>query len=44
MRLLVIEDDSKMASLLQRGLTENGNAVDIAARGEDALWMAAAHG
>ena len=32
-----------MASLLQRGLTENGNAVDIAARGEDALWMAAAH-
>jgi len=44
MRLLVIEDDSKMASLLQRGLTENGNAVDIAARGEDAVWMAAAHG
>jgi two-component system, OmpR family, response regulator len=44
MRLLVVEDDSKMASLLQRGLTENGNAVDIAARGEDALWMAAAHG
>jgi two-component system OmpR family response regulator len=44
MRLLVIEDDSKMAWLLQRGLTENGNAVDIAARGEDALWMAAAHG
>jgi two-component system OmpR family response regulator len=43
MRLLVVEDDTKMASLLQRGLTENGNAVDIAARGEDALWMAAAH-
>ncbi len=32
-----------MASLLRRGLTENGNAVDIAGRGEDALWMAAAH-
>jgi two-component system OmpR family response regulator len=43
MRLLVVEDDSKMASLLRRGLTENGNAVDIAGRGEDALWMAAAH-
>jgi two-component system OmpR family response regulator len=43
MRLLVVEDDSKLASLLQRGLTENGNAVDIAARGEDALWMAGAH-
>jgi two-component system, OmpR family, response regulator len=43
MRLLVVDDDTKMASLLQRGLTENGNAVDIAARGEDALWMAGAH-
>src|SRR2546430_14009985 len=43
MRLLVIEDDTKLASLLQRGLTENGNAVDIAPCGEDALWMAAAH-
>jgi DNA-binding response OmpR family regulator len=43
MRLLVVEDDTKMASLLQRGLTENGNAVDIAARSEDALWMAGAH-
>src|SRR5256885_3950135 len=43
MRLLVIEDDTKLAALLQRGLTENGNAVDIAGRGEDALWMAAAH-
>jgi len=43
MRLLVVEDDTKMASLLQRGLTENGNAVDIAASGEDALWMAGAH-
>src|SRR5437868_7603068 len=43
MRLLVVDDDTKMASLLQRGLTENGNAVDIAARGADALWMAAAH-
>src|SRR3989454_10179759 len=43
MRLLVIEDDTKLASLLRRGLTENGNAVDVAPCGEDALWMAAAH-
>src|SRR6266436_3796658 len=43
MRILVVEDDATMASLLRRGLTENGNAVDVAPRGEDALWMAAAH-
>src|SRR5207302_1976184 len=43
MRVLVVEDDPKMASLVRRGLTENGNAADIAPRGEDALWMAAAH-
>jgi two-component system OmpR family response regulator len=42
-RLLVVEDDAKLAALLRRGLTENGNATDIAARGEDALWMAEAH-
>ena len=28
-----------MADLLSRGLTEEGHAVDIASRGEDALWM-----
>ena len=43
MRILVVEDDRKLALLLQRGLTENGNAVDVAGRGEDALWMARAH-
>jgi two-component system OmpR family response regulator len=43
MRILVVEDDRRMASLLQRGLRENGNAVDVAARGEDALWMAGSH-
>ena len=29
-----------MAALLGRGLTEEGHAVDVAGRGEDALWMA----
>ena len=29
-----------MASLLHRGLAEEGHAVDVAERGEDALWMA----
>src|SRR5438128_4462082 len=43
MRILVVEDDPKLAGLLRRGLTERGNATDVIARGEDALWMARAH-
>jgi two-component system OmpR family response regulator len=43
MRFLLVEDDSKMATLVRRGLTESGNATDVAGRGEDALWMARAH-
>jgi two-component system OmpR family response regulator len=43
MRVLVVEDEGKMASLLRRGLREAGFAVDLAERGEDALWMADAH-
>jgi two-component system, OmpR family, response regulator len=31
-----------MASLLRRGLTEEGHAVDVARTGDDALWMAGA--
>jgi two-component system, OmpR family, response regulator len=41
-RVLVVEDDVKMAGLLRRGLVEEGHATDIAASGDDALWMAAA--
>jgi two-component system, OmpR family, response regulator len=41
-RVLVVEDDAKMARLLRRGLADRGLAVDVAARGEDALWMAGA--
>jgi two-component system, OmpR family, response regulator len=37
-RLLVVEDDVKMASLLKRGLEREGYAVDVAANGDDALW------
>jgi two-component system OmpR family response regulator len=40
MRLLVVEDNPKMASLLRRGLAEEGYAVDVAPTGEDALWLA----
>jgi two-component system OmpR family response regulator len=41
-RLLVVEDEVKMANLLARGLREEGHAVDLADRGERALWMARA--
>jgi len=40
MRVLVVEDEPKMATLVARGLREEGHAADVAARGEDALWMA----
>lgn len=43
MRVLLVDDDPKLAALVRRGLTEDGNAVDIAPHGEDALWMARAH-
>ena len=42
-RVLIVEDELKMASLVRRGLTEEGHAADIAATGEDGVWMAEAH-
>jgi two-component system OmpR family response regulator len=39
MRLLIVEDEVKMAGLLVRGLREDGYAVDVARTGEEALWM-----
>ena len=42
MRVLIVEDDVKMAGLLRRGLIEEGLAADVARAGEDALWMAGA--
>ncbi|MFL5841897.1 MAG: response regulator transcription factor [Thermoleophilaceae bacterium] len=42
MRVLVVEDEIKMAGLLRRGLGEEGLAVDIAGSGEDALVRARA--
>lgn len=38
--MLVVEDEKKLGELLGRGLREEGYAVDVADRGEDALWMA----
>jgi two-component system OmpR family response regulator len=42
MRVLVIEDELQMASLIRHGLLKEGLAVDVAANGEDSLWMVAA--
>jgi two-component system OmpR family response regulator len=39
MRLLVVEDETKLAALLRRGLREEDYAVDVAGTAEDALWM-----
>ena len=38
MRVLVVEDEVKMAGLLKRGLEEEGYAVDLAATAPDAIW------
>src|SRR5919109_2217541 len=42
MRVLIVEDELRMASLIRRGLVGEGLVVDVATNGEDALWMAAA--
>jgi two-component system OmpR family response regulator len=39
-RILLVEDEVKMAALIRRGLGEEGMAVDHAGRGEDAIWRA----
>jgi len=40
MRLLIIEDDSRAARYLVRGLGESGHVADVAAEGETGLAMA----
>ena len=40
MRVLVVEDEAKMAGLLKRGLEHEGYAVDLAGDGREALWAA----
>ncbi len=40
MRLLVIEDEVKLAEYLRKGLTEEGYVVDVAHNGVDGLHMA----
>ena len=40
MRVLIVEDQVRMATLIQRGLRKEGMAVDVVADGPDAVWRA----
>ena len=40
MRLLVVEDEQRLAAGLRKGLEAEGFAVDVVYNGTDALWMA----
>jgi len=42
MRVLIVEDEAKMAGLLRRGLQREGFAVDLVGEGEEAVWKAEA--
>jgi two-component system OmpR family response regulator len=42
MRVLIVEDQVRLAGLLRRALRGGGDAADVAIKGEDALWMAGA--
>jgi two-component system OmpR family response regulator len=42
MRVLIVEDEVKLAGLIRRGLKDEGLLADVAVKGEDALWMAGA--
>lgn len=43
MRILVAEDEAKVAAHIRNGLQEAGYAVDVAADGPEALWLAGNH-
>jgi len=42
MRVLIVEDEAKMAGLLRRGLEREGFGVDAVPSGEEAVWKAEA--
>jgi two-component system OmpR family response regulator len=41
-RVLIVEDEPKLASLLRKGLTAQGLAADVATQGDEAMYMATA--
>jgi two-component system OmpR family response regulator len=42
LRVLVVEDEPRMASVIRRSLAKRGLAADVTGRGDEALWRAAA--
>ncbi|HZE65299.1 MAG TPA: response regulator transcription factor [Sporichthyaceae bacterium] len=42
-RVLVVEDSVRMATLVRRSLQEDGFAVDVASDGPEGLWMSVEH-
>src|SRR5438034_9718165 len=42
MRVLVVEDEPRMASVIRRSLAKEGLAADVAGAGGEAVWMAQA--
>jgi two-component system, OmpR family, response regulator len=42
MRVLVVEDEMRLANVIRRSLTKEGLAADVAKDGEEAVWMATA--
>src|ERR1700757_2328605 len=42
MRVLVVEDEPRMAELIRRSLIREGLATDVAGDGDRAVWMASA--
>lgn len=40
MRVLVVEDEKRLAAGLRKGLEADGFAVDVALDGTDGLWLA----
>jgi two-component system copper resistance phosphate regulon response regulator CusR len=43
MRVLIAEDDEKVAEHIRRGLCEAGYAVDVSRDGSEAVWLAESH-
>jgi len=44
MRILLAEDEDKLARYIKRGLEEAAYTVDLASDGEEAIWLAENHG
>lgn len=43
MRILIVEDEKKVASFLEKGLREEGYSVDVAHDGDEGLLKAPVH-